>query len=191
MSSNRRSIILESLISAIKSLAIYDWITILYVFIGIGGFVWVSTGNNYIFNLIEKRLTADPTLDQRVQKCDLYYIEIRKSWLHNQNIWISVEYFLVGLAYLSMVIVIYITVDNIVDGDMLKIKTAFYAIINLLASAFRDYLNPKKKSLGARKAYLLLNKAILNYENGTGTKEELLSAFDLGEKMMTESTYED
>ena len=161
------------------------------MFIGIGGFVWVSTGNNYIFNLIEKRLTADPTLDQRVQKCDLYYIEIRKSWLHNQNIWISVEYFLVGLAYLSMVIVIYITVDNIVDGDMLKIKTAFYAIINLLASAFRDYLNPKKKSLGARKAYLLLNKAILNYENGTGTKEELLSAFDLGEKMMTESTYED
>ena len=79
MSSNRRSIILESLISAIKSLAIYDGITILYVFIGIGGFVWVSTGNSYIFNLIEKRLTADPTLDQRVQKCDLYYIEIRKS----------------------------------------------------------------------------------------------------------------
>ncbi len=90
-----------------------------------------------------------------------------------------------------MVIVIYITVDNIVDGDMLKIKTAFYAIINLLASAFCDYLTPRKKSLGARKAYLLLNKAILNYENGTGTKEELLAAFDSGEKLMTESTYED
>lgn len=181
---------MESLIAFINSLAIYDWITTLYVFIGICGFIWVSTGNNYIFNLIEKQLTADPSLDQRDRKCDLYYIQIRKSWLHNQNIWIAVEYFLVGLAYLSMVIVIYITVDNIVGGDKLKIKTAFYAIINLLASAFRDYLNPRKKSLGARNAYLLLNKAILDYENGTGTKEGLLTAFDQGEKIMTESTYE-
>lgn len=44
---------------------------------------------------------------------------------------------------------------------------------------------------GARKTYLILNKAIIKYENGNGTKDELLYAFDSGEKIMTESTYED
>lgn len=175
----------------LKILAIYDWITIIYVVVGIGCFVWVSVGNEYIFRKIEKKLSKKPELDLRKAKCDLYYLEIRKSWLHNQNIWIAVEYFLVGLAYLSTVIVIYMTVDNLIHGDLLKVKTAFYTIINLLASAFRDYLMPRKKSLGARKAYLLLNRAIINYENGNGTLEELLNAFDQGEQFMTESTYED
>lgn len=72
---------------------------------------------------------------------------VRKSWMRNQNIWISVEYFLVGLAYLSMVITLYITVDNIASGEDLKIKFAFYTIINLMSSTFRDYLSPKKKAL--------------------------------------------
>ena len=174
-----------------KNFAVYDWITLIYIIVGISCFIWTSIGNDYVFKKIDKLLIIDKTLDQRQKKCDLYYTELRKSWLRNQNIWISVEYFLVGLAYLSMVITLYITVDNIVSGADFKIKIAFYTIINLLASAFRDYLNPKKKSLGARKAYLLLNKAIIKYENGNGTKDELLDAFDSGEKIMTESTYED
>ena len=174
----------------INKLAVYDLIAIIYIIVGISCFIWASIGNNYVFKKIE-RLRIDANLDERVKKCDLYYVEIRKSWLRNQNIWISVEYFLVGLAYLSMVITLYITVDNIVSGEDFKIKIAFYTIINLLASAFRDYLNPKKKSLGARSAYLILNKAIIKYENGEGTRDELLDAFDKGEKMMTETTYED
>lgn len=172
-------------------LAIYDWITILYIVIGIVCFIWVSTGNDYIFKKIEKLIKEDPAIEPAVRKSDIYYTEIRKSWLHNQNIWIAVEYFLVGLAYLSMVIVLYITVDNIVTGEFIKEKITFYTIVNLLASAFRDYLNPKKKSLGVRKAYILLNRAILQYENGNGSKEDLLEAFDKGEKLMTQSTYEE
>ncbi len=179
------------MVDFIKNFAVYDWITILYILVGIVCFIWTSIGNDYVFNKIEKKIKKDDSLDQRKEKCDLYYLELRKSWMRNQNIWISVEYFLVGLAYLSMVITLYITVDNIVSGNDFKIKIAFYTIINMLASAFRDYLNPKKKSLGARKAYLLLNKAIIKYENGNGTKDELLEAFDSGEKIMTESTYED
>lgn len=175
----------------LKELAVYDWITILYIIVGIACFIWVSTGNEYIFNKIEKRMDKNPELDCRKARCDLYYLEIRKSWLHNQNIWIAVEYFLIGLAYLSTVIVIYMAVDNIIQGDLLKTKTAFYTIINLLASTFRDYLMPRKKALGARKAYLLLNRAIINYENGEGSLEELLNAFDQGEQFMTESTYEE
>ncbi len=50
---------------------------------------------------------------------------------------------------------------------------------------------PRKKALGARMAYLLLNRAIINYENGEGSLEELLNAFDQGEQFMTESTYEE
>lgn len=180
-----------TMLKLVKNFAIYDWITLIYIIVGISCFIWTSIGNDYVFKKIDRLLIKDNTLDQRKQKCDLYYTELRKSWLRNQNIWISIEYFLVGLAYLSMVITLYITVDNIVSGDDFKIKIAFYTIVNLLASAFRDYLNPKKKSLGARKAYLLLNKAIIKYENGNGTKDELLNAFDSGEKMMTESTYED
>ncbi len=174
-----------------SKLAVYDWITIIYIIVGIVCFIWASIGNDYVFNKIENDIQADHSLDQRVEKCDIYYLEMRKSWLRNQNIWISVEYFLVGLAYLSMVITLYITVDNIVSGDDFKIKIAFYTIINLLASAFRDYLTPKKKSLGARNAYLLLNKAIIKYENGNGSREELLESFDKGEQMMTATTYED
>ena len=175
----------------LNNFAVYDWITIIYIIVGIACFIWTSIGNDYVFNKIEKSIQQDNSLDQRVKKCDIYYLEIRKSWLRNQNIWISVEYFLVGLAYLSMVITLYITVDNIVSGNDFKIKIAFYTIINLLASAFRDYLTPKKKSLGARNAYLILNKAIIKYENGNGSKDELLEAFDMGEQMMTTSTYED
>ncbi len=175
----------------LNSLAVYDWVTIIYIIVGIACFIWASIGNDYVFNKIEKLIQEDSSLDRRIEKCDIYYLEMRKSWLRNQNIWISVEYFLVGLAYLSMVITLYVTVDNIVSGDDFKIKIAFYTIINLLASAFRDYLNPKKKSLGARNAYLLLNKAIIKYENGNGSKDELLEAFDKGEKMMTATTYED
>lgn len=122
----------------------------------------------------------------------IYFDEMRRSWLRNQNIWIAVEYFLVGLSYLSMVIVIYMTVDHIIDGEVLKIKTTIYAIINLLSSAFRDYLSPRKKSVGARKAYLLLNKAIMEYDNGKEENmNELVKAFDEGETIMTASTYED
>lgn len=176
--------------NVLNCLAVYDWITIIYIITGIACFIWTSMGNNYVFKQIERRMKANSSLDQRKQQCDLYYIEVRKSWLRNQNIWISVEYFLVGLAYLSMVITLYITVDNIVSGEDFKIKIAFYTIINLLASAFRDYLSPRKKSLGDRNAYLILNKAIIKYENGNGTRDELLEAFDRGEKIMTESTYE-
>lgn len=179
------------MINLLKNLAVYDWITIIYIIVGIACFIWTSIGNDFVFNKIEKLIQKNNSLDQRTQKCDIYYLEFRKSWLRNQNIWISVEYFLVGLAYLSMVITLYITVDNIISGENFKIKIAFYTIINLLASAFRDYLNPKKKSLGARNAYLVLNKAIIKYENGNSTKDELLEAFDKGEKMMTETTYED
>ena len=32
---------------------------------------------------------------------------------------------------------------------------------------------------------------LTNYENGNGTRDELLEAFDKGERMMTETTYED
>lgn len=58
--------------------------------------------------------------------------------MRNQNIWISVEYFLVGFSYLSMVIVIYMSVDNIIiDGDILKAKTTIYMILNLLCISIK------------------------------------------------------
>ena len=95
---------LDIISSGLMFLEIYDWITILYISIGIISFVWASIGNNYVFNVIEKRKKV---YHNQKRKCDIYYDEIRKSWLREQNIWKSVEYFLMGLSYLSMVITIY------------------------------------------------------------------------------------
>ena len=77
------------------------------------------------------------------------------------------------------------------NGSAVFFGLCNYVEQKFLLLAFRDYLNPKKKSLGARSAYLILNKAIIKYENGEGTRDELLEAFDKGENMMTKTTYED
>lgn len=60
----------------LKELAVYDWITILYIIVGVACFIWISTGNEYIFNKIEKRMDKNPELDCRKARCDLYYLEI-------------------------------------------------------------------------------------------------------------------
>lgn len=52
-------------------LAIYDWITILYIVIGIVCFIWVSTGNDYIFKKIEKLIKEDPAIEPAVRKSDM------------------------------------------------------------------------------------------------------------------------
>ena len=61
---------------------------------------------------------------------------------------------------------------EIVDANILTTKITFYTIINLLTLATKDYLVPKKKLLGIRKAYLILNEAILNYVYGLVKVEE-------------------
>lgn len=65
---------------------------------------------------------------------------------------------------------------EIVNAGILTIKITFYTIINLLTLATKDYLVPKKKLLGIRKAYLILNEAILNYEYRLIKLEELNDA---------------
>lgn len=65
---------------------------------------------------------------------------------------------------------------EIVDANILTTKITFYTIINLLTLATKDCLVPKKKLLGIRKAYLILNEAILNYEYRLIKLEELNDA---------------
>lgn len=65
---------------------------------------------------------------------------------------------------------------EIVNANILTTKITFYTIINLLTLATKDYLVPKKKLLGIRKAYLILNEAILNYEYRLIKLEELNDA---------------
>lgn len=65
---------------------------------------------------------------------------------------------------------------EIVDANILTTKITFYTIINLLTLATKDYLVPKKKLLGIRKVYLILNEAILNYEYRLIKLEELNDA---------------
>lgn len=72
---------------------------------------------------------------------------------------------------------------EIVDANILTTKITFYTIINLLTLATKDYLVPKKKLLEIRKAYLILNEAILNYEYRLIKLEELNDAIKK-EKML-------
>lgn len=65
---------------------------------------------------------------------------------------------------------------EIVDANILTTKITFYTIINLLTLATKDYLVPKKKTLGIRKAYLILNDVILNYAYRLIKLEELNDA---------------
>lgn len=65
---------------------------------------------------------------------------------------------------------------EIVDANILTTKITFYTIINLLSLTTKDYLVPKKKLLGIRKAYLILNEVILNYEYRLIKLEELNDA---------------
>lgn len=161
-----------------------------YVIMGIAAFIWAGVGNEFVYWLIDRKNKKLENTSNTKRKCDIYFEEFRRSWMRNQNIWISVEYFLVGFSYLSMVIVIYMSVDNIImDGDILKAKTTIYAILNLLASALRDYLQPKKKALGARQAYLLLDRKILEYEYQNASDKDLVDAISEGEKLITKSTY--
>ena len=38
----------------LNNFAVYDWITIIYITVGIACFIWTSIGNDYVFNKIEK-----------------------------------------------------------------------------------------------------------------------------------------
>ena len=80
---------------------------------------------------------------------------------------------------------------EIVDANILTTKITFYTIINLLTLATKDYLVPKKKLLGIRKAYLILNEAILNYEYRLIKLEELNDAVKKREDVITAYIYED
>ena len=75
---------------------------------------------------------------------------------------------------------------EIVDANILTTKITFYTIINLLTLATKDYLVPKKKLLGIRKAYLILNEAILNYEYRLIKLEELNDAVKKREDVITD-----
>lgn len=179
--------IVNNFTSFLNSLEIYDWITLIYIIIGIIVFIWSSLGNGWVWKKVDKHNKVHNFPNK---KCDIYFDEMRKSWLREQNIWKSVELFLMVLAYLSMVITIYITVDNIVSNDFMKIKISFYTIINLLSTALKDYLQPEKKSIGFREAYILINTAILKFENGLIDELGLIEAIADGEKIITKYTYD-
>lgn len=48
----------------LNNFAVYDWITIIYIIVGIACFIWTSIGNDYVFNKIEKSIQQDNS-----QKC--------------------------------------------------------------------------------------------------------------------------
>ena len=63
---------------------------------------------------------------------------------------------------------------------------------------FYEPIHIRRMAKARAKEISIIGKALtdnlqlpIKYENGNGTRDELLEAFDKGERMMTETTYED
>lgn len=111
---------------------------------------------------------------------------IRKSvWLKSNIVWMVVNFWMISSAFLSTLIVIYISVNNI---DARKI--VFYSIMSLFTSIMQYVLTPMAMARGYRKAYQIIDKAILSYEkNGCKDIEILEDALNLGEGYIEKYSY--
>ena len=180
------------ILKVLKAPAVYDWLMIAYIIIGLIFLIIRNLKNDRIIGKISKEVEKDPYARQVNQVCDIDFIIHRNSWLKKQNVWMTVEHFFVGLSYLTIIGIIYMLMCNVITGEELFVmKMAVYALINLFSSIFRHYLKPRRRAIGARKAYLMLNKAILRYEDGLIRKENVIEMIDIGEKIMTRYVYEE
>lgn len=112
---------------------------------------------------------------------------IRKSvWLKSNIVWMVVNFWMIASAFLSTLVVIYISVNNI---DARKI--VFYSIMSLFVSIMQYVLTPMAMARGYRKAYQSIDKAIFAYEKGGCQDIAILEeALNLGEDYIEKYSYE-
>lgn len=109
----------------------------------------------------------------------------RKSvWLKSEIAWLVVYYWLIGSSLLATIIVIYIGIDT-----MEQRRIVLYSIFSLFFCCAGYVVNAMTASRGYRKAYCLIDAAILKYEQDGNNEKILGDAMIEGEKFITEYTF--
>lgn len=111
---------------------------------------------------------------------------IRKSvWLKSSIIWMVINFWMISSSFLSTIIVIYISVQN-VDAT----RIVFYSVMSLFVSIMGYVLNPLAMARGYRKAYQEIDRAIFEYEKKNENVEILEKALVCGEEYIEKYSYE-
>lgn len=111
---------------------------------------------------------------------------IRKSvWLKSNIIWMVINFWMVASSFLSTIIVIYISIDNL---DATRI--VFYSVMSLFVSIMGYVLNPLAMARGYRKAYQEIDKAIFEFEKDKNNTDILEKALVSGEEFIEKYSYE-
>lgn len=137
--------------NVLDKIEIYDWIFIFAIIIFFIVTIWVNCISGKDFHKDDINI-EDDTLK------DAYYR--RQIWIRASITWLAVHYFIVLSTFLSTSIVIYVSTVN--EG---KEKIIFYSIVSFFSSIATYIINPYKTSLAYRKAYMLIDFALLNNGN--------------------------
>lgn len=114
---------------------------------------------------------------------------LKAVWLKSTIIWTLVNYWMVSSSLLATVIVIYISSesDNMIDTS----RIIFYSIASLFLSVMNYALTPMAMARGYRKAFLEINKAILEYRSQSSKSEQMLAdKISEGEEIIDMYTFE-
>lgn len=116
-----------------------------------------------------------------------YYIDKKQKWFICYLIWLAVYYYTCGMSILSSCIIIYIANDTI-DNNAQEI-IIFYSIIALLLTFLNLLIKPLDGSKGYRKAYIRMEKDILDFQNGNADFKKLNESFVQCENYITKGLY--
>lgn len=132
----------------VQNIKIYDGIFIFAILFFVAVTTWVNltSGKNYLKD------------NDDVMLQDAHYR--RTIWLRASITWLAVHYFIVLSTFLSTSIVIY---ASMMDAG--KTKILFYSIISFFSSIITYIVNPYKTSMAYRKAYMLIDFALLKNAN--------------------------
>ncbi|MCL2056641.1 MAG: hypothetical protein FWH02_05415 [Oscillospiraceae bacterium] len=106
----------------------------------------------------------------------------RDMWFITSIIWFAMHYFFSAMSILCTIIVIY--------ANQKPDRVILYSTFALLFTFFILIANPRKNSLGFKKAWLKIYRDILKYDNDEITESDLISSLNESESFITKSVNE-
>lgn len=91
--------------------------------------------------------------------------EKRKIWIRSSIIWLSIYYWLILNSILTTLLVLYISCYENMGVNEMQARVFFYSVISLFSSICPYVVNLQEISKAYRKAYRVLDKALVLNEN--------------------------
>lgn len=153
--------------------------------------IFVDDESNKHYICIDKDTT---NIENNTEKNDVnietrlnYFINKKQKWLASHFIWLAIYYYTCGMSILSSCIIIYIA-NNKIDYDKQEI-IIFYSVVSLLLTFLNLLIKPLDGSKGYRKAYIKMEKDLLDFQNGKANFKKLNKSFVECEKFITKGLY--